>query len=63
MVQKLSGKISLHITNAKMRPKKKKAFDTVKVFSAIKEKIAKETGRMTFAEFKEYLKKNQLGTF
>jgi hypothetical protein len=40
--------------------KKEKAFDTVKVFRAIKEKIAKETEKMTFAEFKEYLNKNKL---
>ena len=38
--------------------KKEKTFDTVKVFREIKEKIAKETEKMTFAEFKEYLKKN-----
>jgi hypothetical protein len=39
-----------------------KTFDTVKVFREIKEKIAKETGKMTFAEFKEYLNKNKLQT-
>lgn len=38
--------------------KKEKTFDTVKVFREIKEKIAKETEKMTFAEFKEYLKTN-----
>jgi hypothetical protein len=42
--------------------KKEKPFDTVKVFREIKEKIAKETEKMTFAEFKEYLKKNKLTT-
>lgn len=42
--------------------KKEKAFDTVKVFRQIKEKIAKETEKMTFVEFKEYLKKNKLTT-
>ncbi len=40
--------------------KKEKAFDTVKVFREIKEKIAKETEKMTFAEFKEYLNNNKL---
>jgi hypothetical protein len=42
--------------------KKEKTFDTVKVFREIKEKIAKETEKMTFAEFKEYLTKNKLQT-
>jgi CO dehydrogenase/acetyl-CoA synthase beta subunit len=42
------------------KTKKEKTFDTVKVFREIKEKIAKETEKMTFAEFKEYLKKNKL---
>ena len=40
--------------------KKEKTFDTVKVFREIKEKIAKETANMSFAEFKEYLNKNKL---
>ena len=40
--------------------KKEKNFDTVKVFREIKEKIAKETDKMTFAEFKEYLNNNRL---
>ncbi len=40
--------------------KQEKTFDTVKVFREIKEKIAKETEKMTFQQFKEYLKKNQL---
>ena len=44
----------------KMTSKKEKTFDTVKVFREIKEKIAKETEKMTFEQFKEYLKKNQL---
>jgi len=39
-----------------------KTFDTVKVFREIKEKIAKETEKMTFAGFKEYLNKNKLQT-
>ena len=45
-----------------MKPtiKTEKFFDTVKVFREIKEKIAKETEKMTFAEFKEYLNKNTL---
>ena len=38
--------------------KEEKTFDTVKVFREIKEKIAKEIGKMTFAEIKEYLKNN-----
>lgn len=42
------------------KAKKEKSFDTVKVFRAIKEKIAKETEKMTYAEFKEYLNKNRL---
>lgn len=37
--------------------KKERTFDTVKVFREIKEKIAKETEKMTYTEFKEYLKK------
>jgi hypothetical protein len=47
-----------------MKPiiKKEKKFDTVKVFREIKERIAKETEKMTFAEFKEYLNKNKLQT-
>ncbi len=40
--------------------KKEKLFDTVKVFREIKEKIAKETEKMTFAEFKDYLNKNKM---
>lgn len=43
-----------------MKTKKVKTFDTVKVFREIKEEIARETERMTFAEFKEYLKRNKL---
>jgi hypothetical protein len=46
----------------KTKNKKEKVFDTVKVFREIKEKIAKETEKMTFAEFKEYLTKNKLRT-
>ncbi|MEZ5004461.1 MAG: hypothetical protein R2730_15620 [Chitinophagales bacterium] len=41
---------------------KEKEFDTVKFFREIKEKIAKETQGMTFAEFKEYLNKRKLKT-
>lgn len=33
----------------------KKEFDTVKFFREVKEKIAKETHGMTFAEFKAYI--------
>ncbi len=44
----------------KTKVKIEKTFDTVKVFRVIKEKITKETENMTFAEFKEYLNKNQL---
>jgi hypothetical protein len=40
--------------------KKEKTFDTVKVFREIKERIAKETEKMTFAEFKEYLNKHKM---
>lgn len=40
--------------------KKEKTFDTVKEFRAIKEKIAKETQKMSFEEFKEYLNQNKL---
>ena len=36
---------------------KEKEFDTVKFFREVKEKIAKETKAMTYAEFKEYLSK------
>ena len=46
----------------KTKNKKEKTFDTVKVFRQIKEKIAKETENMTYAEFKEYLNKNKLQT-
>lgn len=44
----------------KTKVKIEKTFDTVKVFRAIKEKIAKETEQMNFDQFKEYLKKNQI---
>lgn len=40
--------------------KKEKAFDTVKFFREVKEKIAKDTENMSFAEFKEYLRENRL---
>jgi hypothetical protein len=39
--------------------KKEKKFDTVKVFRKIKEQIAKETEKMSFAQFNEYMAKNQ----
>ena len=44
----------------KTKIKKVKPFDTVKVFREIKEKIAKETDNMTFAQFKAYLDKNKI---
>lgn len=44
----------------KTKVKIEKTFDTVKVFRAIKEKIAKETDMMDFQQFKTYLKKNQI---
>ena len=44
----------------KTTTKKEKTFDTVKFFREIKEKIAKETEKMTFVEFKDYLNKNKL---
>ena len=44
----------------KTKIKTEKTFDTVKVFREIKEKIARETENMTFAQFKEYLNKNQI---
>lgn len=40
--------------------KKEKSFDTVKVLGKIKEKIAQETDKMSFVQFKECLSKNQL---
>jgi len=43
-----------------MKNTKEKSFDTVKAFRAIKEKIAKETEKMTCEKFKEYLNKNRL---
>lgn len=39
---------------------KKKDFDTVSFFREVKEKIAKETKNMSFAEFKEYLNQRKL---
>ena len=36
---------------------KKKTFDTVKFFRQEKERIARETEKMTFEELKEYLVK------
>jgi hypothetical protein len=46
----------------KTKIKKEKGFDTVKEFRKIKEKIAKETEKMNFEEFKKYLDKNKLST-
>jgi len=37
-----------------------KEFDTVEFFREVKEKIAKETKGMTFAEFKEHLNRRKL---
>ncbi|MBK6784888.1 MAG: hypothetical protein IPG79_14850 [Saprospiraceae bacterium] len=37
-----------------------KTFDTVKFFRTVKEKIAKETEGMSFAEFKAYLNKRKI---
>ena len=39
---------------------KEKEFDTVQFFRKVKEKIAKETKEMTFAEFKDRLNKRKL---
>ena len=44
----------------KTKTKIEKNFDTVKVFRAVKEKIAKETENMSYFQFKEYLNKNKL---
>jgi predicted permease len=44
----------------KTKIKEHKEFDTVKVFREIKEKIGKETQKMSFKDFKKFLKKNQL---
>ena len=41
---------------------KEKEFDTVQFFRAVREKIAKETKGMTFAELKAYLNKRKLKT-
>ncbi len=38
----------------------KKEFDTVKFFRAVKEKISKETEKMTFEQYKKYLEINKL---
>ena len=46
----------------KTKIKQEKAFDTVKVFREIKEKIAQETDKMDFAQFKEYLNNNKLSS-
>lgn len=45
-----------------MKIKTKKTFDTVKVFREIKEQIANETEKMTFDQFKAYLKQHQIAT-
>ena len=39
-----------------------KTFDTVKTFRKIKEKVAKETEKVTFVACKEYLNKSKLQT-
>lgn len=44
------------------QPTKEKEFDTVKFFRAVKEKIAKETAGMSFAEFKQYINNRKLKT-
>jgi hypothetical protein len=44
----------------KTKIKSEKTFDTVKIFRAIKEKVAKETEMMNYEQFKAYLKKNQI---
>jgi len=43
-----------------MISKKEKTFDTVKVFTEIKEKIAKETEKMCFTDFKVFMNNNKL---
>ncbi len=43
-----------------MSKETKKEFDTVAFFRKVKEKIAKETKDMSFAEFKEYLSKRSI---
>lgn len=42
------------------KTKKEKEFDTVKFFREVKEKIAKETQGMTFAQFKERLNRRKV---
>lgn len=46
----------------KTKTEKVKAFDTVKTFRDIKEKIAKDISNMTFEELREYLKHQKLRT-
>ncbi|WP_167459407.1 hypothetical protein [Pedobacter jejuensis] len=46
----------------KTKNKTEKSFDTVAVFREIKEQIAKETEKMTFLEFKNYIDKKKLET-
>lgn len=46
----------------KMKDKKAKAFDTVKTFREIKEKISREIRGMTFEQFKAYLAKAKAKT-
>lgn len=43
-----------------MKKEKKKKFDTVAIFRAIKDKIDKETASMSFEQFEAYLNKKQL---
>jgi len=46
--------------NKEQAKTQEKEFDIVKFFRAVKEKTAKETQGMTFAEFKEYISKRKL---
>jgi hypothetical protein len=46
----------------KTKAKKNKAFDTVKTFRKIKDKISKEIQDMSFEELKAYLEKTKLKT-
>ena len=46
----------------KIRSKKAKEFDTVKVFREIKDKISQEIQGMTFEELKAYLEKTRIKT-
>jgi len=50
------------MNNQTNKSQKEKAFDTVKYFRSIKEKIARETSEMTFKELKKYLGQRTLKT-